>query len=144
MTFLLSFIASFGLFYFPNESRNQHTIPLSISVVVYCVSIMHDLMSFPYCPHFHDHLLWNIFNNIRFRSFVSRISRTGFDPLSPWRLPHTGPRMRIAGLRGGRYFTFFEVVGVMTLAARMLERTHVGAKKHYLCQWPKLYFLIFR
>ena len=32
-------------------------------------------------------------------------------------LPPTGPRMRVAGLRGGRYFTHFEVARVVILAA---------------------------
>ena len=33
------------------------------------------------------------------------------------RLPHTEPRMRVAGLRGGGYFTHFKVVRVVILAA---------------------------
>ena len=32
-------------------------------------------------------------------------------------LPHTGPRMRVAALLVGRYFTHFEVVRVVRLAA---------------------------
>ena len=31
--------------------------------------------------------------------------------------PHTGPRMRVVGLRGGIYFTHLEVVRVVRLAA---------------------------
>ena len=33
--------------------------------------------------------------------------RQDFFPL--YRLPHTGPHMRVVGLRGGRYFTHFEL-----------------------------------
>ena len=47
------------------------------------------------------------------------------------RLPHTGPHMRVAGLRGGRYFTHFEVVRVMRLAACMMERAHTSTKNDF-------------
>ena len=62
------------------------------------------------------------------------------------RLPDTGHRMRVASLRGGngefaslrggRYFTHFEVVGVVRLAAWIMERAHTSTKKIFCVNIP--------
>ena len=45
------------------------------------------------------------------------------------RLSHTEPRMWIADVQGGRYFTHFEVLTVIELTAGMLERANTGKEK---------------
>ena len=55
------------------------------------------------------------------------------------RLPHTGSRMQVAGLRGDSYFTHFEVVRMMRLAACMLEKTQSYTINDYLHQYPTFY-----
>ena len=57
------------------------------------------------------------------------------------KLPHSGPRMWFADVRGGRYFTHLEVVRVEELTAGVLERANTLAKKDYLRQYPQFYFL---
>ena len=48
------------------------------------------------------------------------------------RLPPTEPGMRVAGLRGGIYFTHFKVVRVVRLAASIMERAHTSTKNDFL------------
>ena len=50
------------------------------------------------------------------------------------RLPHTGSRMRVAGLRGDSYFTHFEVVRMMRFAACMPEKAQKNATSE--CELP--------
>ena len=60
-------------------------------------------------------------------------------------LSHTGSRLRIAVLRGDSYFTHFEVVRMIRLAAYMLEKTRSCTINDYLHQYPTFsYFFSYK